>query len=168
VIRWSDRPSVFDRLFNELFETSFGERRQPLAAPVDVHLSANEVTVEASLPGFRPDEVDLRVEDSVLTIQATHQGEQEHPGEDCLRHERYWGSVHRQVMLPRGVRPEAATATFENGVLRLRLPVAERPVGQRIAITPGEARQGPLESRAEQPAAEAQQQQRMGGEGQKR
>lgn len=149
MIRWSDRPSMFDRLFNELFEVPPGERRQPLAAPVDVHLSTNEVTVEASLPGFRPDEVDVRVEDGLLTIQATHQSEQEHPGEDCVRHERYWGSVYRQVLLPRGVRPEEATANFENGVLQLRLPVARRAEGQRIAVT----------ARGERPAIGAQGQQ---------
>ena len=150
------RPADFERLFDEVFHGAPWSPVRQGAAPLalDVHRSEDQIVVEASVPGFKPEEVEIHVEDTTLTISAGHQQEQTHRGTECVRHERYWGSFYRQVILPPGVTGEQANASFKDGVLTITVPVEKKPGPHRIPISiqtdpkgiPAEAQSEPVRS----------------------
>ena len=105
------------------------------ALALDIAESEDSLTVEASLPGINPDDVEISVHDGVLTIKAEveHEEEQEEEGKYYLR-ERRSGSFHRAVRLPLEVNAEAAEATFNNGLLTLTLPKVEEAKPKKITV----------------------------------
>lgn len=117
-----------------LMEESFGPLstwlREPLAPtmmrtfPVNVYQKNSDVIVEAVLPGVRREDIDVSVSDRTLTIRAERKETREVRDEDYFRREVAVGRFFRQITLPVDVRADQAEATFENGILRLRLPQA--------------------------------------------
>ncbi len=91
---------------------------------VDVADHDDEYVVTADLPGFDREEIDLTVDDTVVTLTATRQHEQDETGENgsYLHRERRSASVQRRISLPGAVEEENATATYRNGVLSVTLP----------------------------------------------
>jgi HSP20 family protein len=142
------RPSPFGELMSlrsamdRLFEDSFV--RRPLAAgldgqsqlPLDVTRTADALVVEAALPGIRPDDVEITVEDGTLSIRGEFREEQRDRDGETLVSEIRRGTLARAVALPTGLEPDKATATFENGVLTLRIPKAESVKPRQIRISP--------------------------------
>ena len=107
-----------------------------LGLPLDVTNGSDELVVEAALPGFKPDDVEITVEDRRLKIRAeSHSDESTGEGESLVREIRR-GSVSRILALPTGLEPDKASATFENGLLTLRIPRAEAVKPRQIRITP--------------------------------
>lgn len=104
--------------------------------PLDVTDSADALIVEAALPGIRPEDVEITVEDGTLSIHGTSRSERTDAEGDALVREIRHGSVSRTVALPTGLEPERAVATFEHGVLYLRIPKAEAVKPRQIHITP--------------------------------
>ena len=96
------------------------------------------LVVEAQVPGMRPEDIDVSIEQGMLTIQGKPQAEQEHVERTYLSHEYQVGSFSRSVQLPETVDSDGVTATYEQGVLRLTLPKAARTKIQHIRITPGD------------------------------
>jgi HSP20 family protein len=115
------------------------------AMPLDVTSTADALIVEAALPGIKPEDVDITVEDGTLTIKAeTHTERQTGEGETLINEIRR-GTVSRVVSLPTGLEADRATATFEHGVLHLTFPRAEAVKPRQIRISPtieGEATNG--------------------------
>jgi HSP20 family protein len=104
--------------------------------PLDVTNGSDELVVEAALPGFKPDDVEITVEDRRLKIRAeSHSDESTGEGESLVREIRR-GSVSRILALPTGLEADKASATFENGLLTLRIPRAEAVKPRQIRITP--------------------------------
>lgn len=105
---------------------------------IDVSDNGKSIVVEASLPGYTRDEVEIDVEDNVLTINAHHQETAEDKGEEngvrYVRRERRFGSLSRRVTLPAPVRQEKAKARLTDGVLTLTLPKSNADLPKRIAI----------------------------------
>ena len=102
---------------------------------MDVYETENELVVESSLPGVKPDEVDISVVGNLLTIKA--ETKQEEAKEDKVKYhcrERRHGIYRRSVLLPMDVDANKAEAVFENGVLKLTLPKSEAHKPRKIAI----------------------------------
>ena len=146
------RPSPFGELMSlrqamdRLFEDSFVRPARPwLGAfwegtlPLDIQHDRDEVTVEAALPGVKPEDVEITVEEGTLTIRAEAKAELRQEGGEYLLREIRRGEVSRTVALPGGLEPDKAKATFENGVLTLRIPRAEEVKPRQIRITPTSA-----------------------------
>lgn len=106
------------------------------ALPLDVTTSADELVVEAALPGVKPEDVDITVENGTLTISGRTTDQRRAEGGSYLVQEIRRGSFSRAVTLPNGLEPDKATATFEHGVLSLRIPKAEQVKPRQIRITP--------------------------------
>jgi HSP20 family protein len=128
---------------DRLFEDSFVRPRSWIASavdgygfPVDVSSGPDVLTVEASLPGFKPEDVEITVENGVLSIQAESRSERTKGEGESLVSEIRRGSVSRTIALPTGLEPDKATATFEHGVLKLRIPRAEAVKPRQIRISP--------------------------------
>jgi len=125
---------VFDRFFEEAaFRpwASFAESRLPL----DISSSEDAITIEAALPGVRPDDVEITVHQENLTIAVKEQAEREtRDGERVYREVRRSGGS-RTLTLPSGLDIERASAVYENGMLRLEIPRAEQAKPRQIPVT---------------------------------
>ncbi len=98
------------------------ELMRPHMPAVDVYDEADAVVVKADLPGIAPDEVDVSLSGSTLTIKGEKKKEEEVKNEDYYRWERSYGAFSRSIDLPAEVNADEATATFQEGVLEVRLP----------------------------------------------
>jgi HSP20 family protein len=128
-----------DRLFEDSFvrPRAWGFTTESGAGlPLDITNAPDALVVEAALPGVKPEDVELTVEDGTLTIRAESREEREETKGETLINEIRRGSVRRTVALPSGLEADKASATFENGVLRLNIPRAEAVKPRQIRITP--------------------------------
>lgn len=126
---------------DRLFEDSFVRPNQFFhgvdgGMPLDVRSTADGLEIEASLPGVRPDDVDITVEGGTLAISASTTADDRQERGDYLVHEIRRGSVSRSIALPTGYEADKATASFDNGLLRLSIPKAEQLKPRQIRITP--------------------------------
>ena len=130
---------AMDRLFEDSFvrPRSGGSEEQPLA--LDVKTTGDELVVEAALPGVKPEDVNVSVLGDTLTISASHRAEESREDEGYSYREIRRGSFTRTVTLPSGVKADAATATFENGMLTLHFPKAEEAKPRQIPVSAGGA-----------------------------
>ena len=130
---------AMDRLFEDSFVRPRGwgfTGSDTFSLPLDVTTAKDELVVEAALPGFKPDDVEITVENGTLSIRADSQTETSHGEGESLVQEIRRGSVSRIVSLPTGLEPDKASATFENGMLTLRIPRAEAVKPRQIRISP--------------------------------
>lgn len=105
---------------------------------VEVFERDGRLTVRADLPGMKPEDVHVHLEDDVLTISGERRHENEQDREGVWHSERAYGSFHRTVQLPPGIDPESVQAAFEHGVLEVSLPrPQQKPKGRRIDIGAG-------------------------------
>jgi len=127
-----------DRLFDDDFFRTAMEDGTPdrLLLPLDVTTTRDALVVEAALPGVQPDDVEITIENGTLTITGTAAEDQLEEGASQLVREIRRGAFSRSMTLPTGLEPDKAAATFEHGVLRLRIPKAEQVRPRQIRISP--------------------------------
>jgi HSP20 family protein len=94
--------------------------------------------LRADLPGLAEGDVNIEVEDRVLTISGERKAEHETTKEGYHRVERAFGSFSRSLTLPEGVDPDAVTANFDRGVLEIRIPKPEQRKPRKISIGVGD------------------------------
>jgi HSP20 family protein len=129
---------AMDRLFEDSFVRSPGASVLANAAgalALDVRTTPDALVVEAALPGISPDDVEITVEGGTLSISGSYRDEQTEEEGDYLVREIRRGSFGRTISLPEGLEADRATATFENGMLALRIPKAEQVKPRQIRIT---------------------------------
>jgi len=126
----------FDRLAQQLIGA--GTTSRPAIMPMDAWREGDVFVLEFDLPGVAPDTLDIDVERNVLTIKA------ERPSRsgdwEMLASERPTGLFSRQLVLGDNLDLERIDAGYDGGVLRLRVPVAEKAKPRKIEITRGESR----------------------------
>lgn len=106
-----------------------------LFAPTDVSEDANALQITMELPGVRPEDVRLSLENNILTIRGEKRQELDENNERVHRFERVYGVFERTFALPSTVDPEKIEARFENGVLVVRIPKAERARPREIPVS---------------------------------
>ena len=140
LIRWE--PVPVHRLFNGFFDTptaaSAGTLRRWTPA-VDVVEDESDYVLRADLPGLTEQDVNIELENDVLTISGERKSEHEERKAGYYRIERSSGSFRRALRLPEGVDPEAVKATFQHGVLEVRVPKPEQRKPRKVAISIGGA-----------------------------
>ncbi len=111
---------------------------------VDIFEEPDHLRIVAEVPGVKPEDVKITVEDNVLTIKGTKEQVAEEKAEKVHRYERTYGAFERTFTLPGTVNPEAIKATYENGVLTLALPKLEKAKARQIKvdITPAKSLKG--------------------------
>ena len=141
LIRWNPAREIaamdrwMDRFMNQFWGGADGETFFGNMPATDVNETENEITIKAELPGFNPDQIDIRLEGNVLTLkgQVTSEQERKDEGQVHLR-ERRMSSFQRSFTLPTSVDADRAEANFENGVLTLTLPKREDARARHIAV----------------------------------
>ena len=100
-----------------------------------------ELIVRADLPGLTKDDVKVEITDNAITIEGERRGEKEEKREGFYRSERSYGKFYRRLPIPEGVDVKDAEATFQNGVLEVKMKVSKREQqkGRRLEITEAEA-----------------------------
>lgn len=130
---------AIDKLFDENFMRpiwpSFGpETREASYIPLDIIEEGNNVIVKASVPGVKPEALNVQLRDDVLSISGETNEEKERQEETYHLREHRYGRFERAVMLPCPVLSDKAEAVFENGMLTLTLPKAAEAESKRISV----------------------------------
>jgi HSP20 family protein len=137
--RYQPSTDLFRPFFDDML-TPFGRMGSSMRVPdTDVVEGENEIRVVCELPGMSAEEVDLGLENNVLTISGEKREEREEGGETDNYHlsERRWGRFSRSFVLPREVNQDQIRAHFENGVLTVTIPKSEKARRRRIEIRGG-------------------------------
>jgi len=124
-----------NRLFNESFRTHGEESALTTWAPaVDIYETPNELVVKADLPDVSEKDIDIRVENNLLTIRGERKVEKSVSEENFLRVERTYGAFSRSFSLPNTVNSEAIGADYKNGVLTVTLPKREESKPRQVKV----------------------------------
>jgi HSP20 family protein len=137
------------RDLDRLTQQVFGTAARPAAMPIDAYRRGEEFVVELDLPGVQPDSIDLTVEKNVLTVHAERRRD-ETEGVELLVGERPHGTFSRQLFLGDTLDTDAIQADYVDGVLTLRLPVAEKAKPRRVEIKTGQAAPKAIDARSEE------------------
>ncbi len=143
IVRWeplrelNSLQSEMNRLFNTVFEgpsgTSGNVLRRWMPA-MDLVESGDHFVLRADLPGMSEDDVSIEFEDGTLTVSGERKAEHESQEAGFHRVERSFGAFSRSLTLPKGVDADAVTASFDRGVLEIRIPKPEQKKPRRIEI----------------------------------
>jgi HSP20 family protein len=133
---WSGSPFASPwRLLDEVLGSNAAPARsRGFAPPVDVSESTDEYLVTAELPGTKPEDVTVELNDGVLTIRGEKRIERDQQKEHARYVERVFGSFVRSFTLPQNADSEKVQASFKDGVLTLRVPKREEAKPRTIAI----------------------------------
>ena len=145
LVRWqpvresSSLQNDMNRLFNTFFATPTagnGAVRRWIPA-MDVVETDDHFVLKADLPGLTEEDVNIDVDDNVLTVSGERKAQHEDKREGYVRVERSYGSFRRSLTLPEGVDADAVTASFARGVLEISIPKPEQRKPRRVAIQVG-------------------------------
>jgi HSP20 family protein len=128
-----------DRLTQQAFGNVAGTWSRPTAMPMDAYRVGDEFVVAFDLPGVAPDAIDLDVERNVLTVRAERRPAVAGDNVQTQVAERPFGAFSRQLFLGDTLDTEHIEASYDAGVLTLRIPVAEQAKPRRIAIASTDA-----------------------------
>jgi HSP20 family protein len=148
LIRWEPAAELntiqneMNRLFNTFFDQPTPTARGGTASrrwmpAMDLVETADQYVLRADLPGLSDDDVNLQLEDNVLTISGERNAQQEQNEEGYYRIERAFGSFARSLTLPDGVDPDGVQAHFDRGVLEIRIPKPEQKKPRHVHIQLG-------------------------------
>ena len=147
LIRWepvrelNTLQTEMNRLFNTVFDAPVpangGAAIRRWIPAMDLVETDNEFVLRADLPGLSEQDVNVELEDGVLTVSGERKSEHEERKEGYYRVERASGRFSRSLTLPEGVNPEGIKASFERGVLEVRVPKPEERKPRKVAITVG-------------------------------
>lgn len=127
-----------NRLFNDVFDRGQNASSLSTWAPaVDIYEGEHELVVKADLPDIDPKELDIRVENNVLTLRGERKFEKNVNEDNYLRVERTYGAFSRSFSLANTVNPEAIKADYQNGVLTLSIPKREEAKRKQIKVNVG-------------------------------
>jgi HSP20 family protein len=127
-----------NRVFGDLVgRTGEESNLTPWAPAVDIFETENELVVKADLPDVNPQDLDIRVENNVLTIRGERKFENEVNEDNYLRIERSYGSFSRSFSLASSVNADAINADYQNGVLTLSIPKREEAKPKQIKVNVG-------------------------------
>jgi HSP20 family protein len=123
--------SRLDRMFGEV-----GGREGTWAPAIDVERDNGNLVVRADVPGIKPEEVKIEVEDDILTVSGSHEETREEKEKDYLRRERRYGSFSRSLALPAGVEAKKIKAKTHDGIVEVTVPLPKAPEKKKIEIKP--------------------------------
>ncbi|UNO43913.1 Hsp20/alpha crystallin family protein [Streptomyces sp. MST-110588] len=127
------------REFDRLTQQVLGTAARPAAMQMDAYRSGDDFVVHFDLPGVDPETIDLDVERNVLTVRGERRSTAPE-GAELIAAERPTGKFSRQLFLGETLDTERIDASYENGVVTLRIPVAEQAKPRKIQITGGSSR----------------------------
>jgi HSP20 family protein len=148
IVRWeplrelSSLQHEMNRLFNTVFDAPAGAGNDRAARrwvpAMDLVETEEHFVLRADLPGMSQEDVKIELEDNTLTVSGERKAQHEEREEGFYRVERSFGSFSRSLTLPKGVDADAVSASFDQGVLEVRIPKPEETKPRRISIAVGD------------------------------
>jgi HSP20 family protein len=148
LVRWepvrelTSLQNEMNRLFTTFFDTPTGGNGESAGRrwipAMDLVETDDHFVLKADLPGLSEGDVSIELEDNVLTVSGERKAEHEDKREGYVRVERAYGAFRRSLTLPEGVDPEGVAASFDKGVLEVRIPKPEERKPRRVAIQVGD------------------------------
>jgi HSP20 family protein len=144
IVRWEPLRDFMTlrEAMDRLFEDSFVGRRPREWAPalegmlaLDMYQTDDATVIKSSVPGVKPEEIEISISGNTLTISGESKEEEEVKEENYIRRERRYGSFSRSVVLPEGLESDKAEASFDDGVLTLTIPKAPESKPKVIKVT---------------------------------
>jgi HSP20 family protein len=167
LIRWEPARELgtlqneMNRLFNTFFDaptTSTGAGTGPnlrrWMPAMDLLETEHDFVLRADLPGLSENDVNIELEDNVLTLSGERKAEHEARKDGYYRVERAWGSFARSLTLPEGVDANAVQASFDRGVLEIHIPKPEQRKPRKVSISVGGSTPATIEGTESAPASE--------------
>ena len=127
---------------NRLFSRTVGDGVSSGSAwtpAVDIFDTEEAIVLRAELPGLGPDDIDIEIDDNVLTLKGERRFQETVDEGRFYRLERAYGHFQRSVTLPQGVKADEISADFDNGVLTVRVPKADEVKPRKISIAAASA-----------------------------
>ena len=131
----SDMRKRMLQLFEEPFNFPFFSENIGWMPDVDISETNGEILVRAELPGIRKEDVEIHLENNVLTLKGEKRDEHEEKEKEHYLYECSYGSFQRSFTLPAPAREDAVRAEFKDGILKIHLPKAVEAKGKKIEIT---------------------------------
>jgi len=128
---------AMDKLFEDSFVTPqriLKGLREEIVPAIDMYQTKNDVVVKSTLPGIKPEDVDITITGNTLTIKGETKADEEVKEEDYIYREHRHGSFCRSVTLPAGLDTDKAESVFEDGVLTLTIPKSEEAKPKQIKV----------------------------------
>jgi HSP20 family protein len=126
-----------DRLFRGWPRVAFNEEFEGWTVPLDVVEEDDRIVIKATVPGIKPDDIDVTVEGDTLTIRGETKEEHEEKKDNYLMRERKMGKFYRTLRIPDVINAENAETKYENGVLTVAFPKVEAKKARRLEVKTG-------------------------------
>lgn len=126
-----------DRLFEEMWRDPFfsgWDVGRPWTPALDFSETKDDYIVRLEAPGVKQDDIEVTLQNNVLTIQGKRERSEEHKDETVHRVERVYGSFSRSLTIPSGVKVDDISATYKDGILEIRLPKSEESKPKKIEL----------------------------------
>jgi HSP20 family protein len=136
--RWRPFAEMEDlrKRLDRVFEDVGNGRAREWSLAIDLIDRGDHYVLRADVPGLKPDEVKIEVEDDVLTVSAEHEEREEEKKDNFVRRERHYGAFSRSVTLPKGVSADQVDASCHDGVLEVSIPKPKEEERKAVTITP--------------------------------
>jgi HSP20 family protein len=149
VTRWDPYRDVFtlqQRLNNLFQDFSRTNENEPVAAagfvpPVDIYEDEHKLVLKIEVPGVRPEDVDVRMENNTLTVKGERNFQSEGKEENFHRVERRYGSFYRAFTVPSTIDPEGIKADYDAGILRVELQKKAESKPKQIKVNVNSAKE---------------------------
>ena len=146
LVRWNPRSTMFRNPMSRLFDEAFNDFLAPVGSPdeslgsdwmppVDILEDGAKLVFTAEMPGLNRDDVEITLEEQVLTLRGERKFERDEEKDNYHRIERAYGSFARSFRLPSNVDTKLAKASFDNGVLTIELPKSEEAQPKKLEIS---------------------------------
>jgi HSP20 family protein len=141
IIRWRPVENNMREIMNRMFEDATTwprnvfrnvEGYEPI--PLDVYEDGANLVVKATLPGMKTEDINVSIQDNVLTITGETRMEEERKEKQHHIREQFYGKFERSIMLPYPIQIDKADSDYSNGILTLNLPKSEEARAKRIEI----------------------------------
>jgi|SRR5579884_32939 len=127
----SELRSRFDRMFEQ-----FDGRERVWTPAIDLVREDGNLVLHADLPGIKPEEIKIEVEDDILTVSGEHEERTDRKDRHYVRRERRYGSFSRSMALPPGVDATKIRARTHDGVVEVTIPLPKEAKKEKVEITP--------------------------------
>ncbi|MEK9168399.1 MAG: Hsp20/alpha crystallin family protein [Patescibacteria group bacterium] len=117
-----------EKSFNEIFEEAEGE------LAVDVYQTPSAFTIESTIAGVNPEDIDISLTSDSITIKGKREKEERIKTENYIHQECYWGRFTRSIILPQEIDPDRTQASIKNGVLKITLPKINKTKSKKIKV----------------------------------
>ena len=141
--------STLHREMDELFRKTFGLTAEPafekgavFTPAVNTYVEGNNYCVEAELPGINKKDIDVSIDGNILTLRGERRESKERKEENYYIHESQYGSFVRRLTLPEEVNTEKVHAAYDNGVLRISMPIEKKLAAGRKVLIEGSEESG--------------------------